>query len=93
MLSRSELSWNLKLTQFCSISAVDVERLIAFVVLSDGWVEDEAVGTESLLRDAVATLVVLVTLDVILVLSEFVVGAFVVLAAFEQAERQRNRLE
>lgn len=29
-----------QLTQFCTITTVNIERLIAFVVFSDGWIED-----------------------------------------------------
>lgn len=72
--------WNKpKLTQFGSIAAVYVKRLVAFVDFSDACIEHETVRAESFFGDAVATFVKFVALYLILILSVFVVRAFVVL--------------
>lgn len=63
-----------RLTQFCSVSTVNIERLIALVDLSETRIEDQTVGAEFLFGDSISALVVLVALHLILVLSVFVVG-------------------
>jgi hypothetical protein len=54
------------LTEFKTISAVDVEVVIAGLALAAVGVEDESVGAEFVLCDAVAALVVLVALSDVL---------------------------
>jgi hypothetical protein len=54
------------LTEFKTISAVDVEVVIAGLALAAVGVEDESVRAEFVLRDAVAALVVLVALSDVL---------------------------
>ncbi len=55
------------LTQLKPVSAVDVEVVVAGLPLPAEGVKDETVRAEPLLRDAVVTLVVLVTLLGVLV--------------------------
>jgi len=54
------------LTKLKTISAVDVEVVIAGLALAAVGVEDESVRAEFVLRDAVAALVVLVALSDVL---------------------------
>lgn len=73
-----------KLTEFCSVTAVNVERLIALVDLSERWIEDETVRAEPFLGYAVAALVVFVALHLILVRTIFVVWALKLLGAWKR---------
>ena len=65
----------MRLTQIRPVSAVDVERLIAFVNFADQWVENQPIWAKFFHGDPVVTLVEFVALSGILVLAVFR-GAF-----------------
>lgn len=62
------------LTQFCTVTAVNVEWLVTLVDLTKAGVKHKTIGAETLSGDSITALVVFIALHLILVLSVFVVG-------------------
>lgn len=63
------------LTQFNTIFTVDIKRLVTLVLQSDGLVKDQTVRTDFLRWHSVHALVVFITLNIVLELAVFIVGA------------------
>lgn len=69
-----------RLTQFHTILAVHVERLVALVLQPNRLVEHQTIRADALVRQPVDALVVLVALDAVAVLAVLIVRARVLAA-------------